>query len=349
MKKFSVLLIFAFGTFLTSIAQSNPNPCSAPNYDCQVGGANGIVFSVDSDTLYYAAPGTSMPFWAAAGDTVTGVIDSTVLATFNILKLSGPGDMEGLPGTGELNYYGYYNELNFTLPGIYQIEVIAGGGSGFSRKLMISVLPEIDFCVESPAGICGVSPGNEIFAKPQLSTVIPVDAVFPVTAGLIDSTTGVLDSTFSGTIYVGQLSGPGILYGTLSMSGDKWFHFNDIRFTEEGIYEIIFYEEDSLKYKNAELEVEVVDVTGNGEINESTFIVFPNPIKNHAIIELGNDVGNIDLKVHDLTGTLISQKNLSSSSSVFYLELSGLPNGVYFLSLSVGTGLLETKKIVINK
>lgn len=343
---FLIIINSSFGVF----AQSNLNPCDAPNFDCQNGGANGIIFSFDGDTLNYAAPGTSMPFWIGVGDTNSRVLDISSTAIFALTKLSGPGAMQGLPGLVNPSFFGYFNELNFTIPGIYEIRVNAGI-VGFSKIFIVNVLPEISMCIESPSGECNAGNGNEIFAKPQLGVVVPVDAVWPVTVGLIDSVTGHLDSTFSGTIYVDQLYGPGELYGTLSMTGNKWFYFNDLRFTQEGIYGVNFYEEDSLKYKNSELEVEVVKVSivGINKQKLNTFVVFPNPIKHSALIQFDENLNGLNFTIYDSAGRALFQKNVSTMSSIYSLEVSSLSTGLYTLLMTNSDGVILSKKILIKK
>lgn len=348
MKKHLVIIFILTLIKLNCFSQANPNPCSAPNIDCQNGGVNGIIFSFEGDTLDYAAPGTSMPLWIGIGDTNTKVLDTSSTAIFALTKISGAGDMQGLPGLVNPSFFGYFNELNFTIPGIYEIQVTAGI-VGFSSTFIVNVLPEINMCIESPSGECSVGNGNEIFAVPQLGVVIPVDAVWPVNVGLIDSLTGDLDSTFVGTIYVDQVSGPGQLYGTISMTGNKWFHFNDLRFSAEGIYEIIFHEEDSLKYKNAHLDVEVAIVTGIEEENSDIFAIFPNPIKNKATIQLANSSPELNLFIYDIAGKEVFQKNLSANSNIYYLEVSGLPAGIYYLSMKNASSVVATKKLLISK
>ena len=348
MKKHLVIIFILTLIKLHCFSQANPNPCSAPNIDCQNGGVNGIIFSFEGDTLDYAAPGTSMPLWIGIGDTNTKVLDTSSTAIFALTKISGAGDMQGLPGLVNPSFFGYFNELNFTIPGIYEIQVTAGI-VGFSSTFIVNVLPEINMCIESPSGECSVGNGNEIFAVPQLGVVIPVDAVWPVNVGLIDSLTGDLDSTFSGTIYVDQVSGPGQLYGTLSMTGSKWFHFNDLRFSAEGIYEVIFYEEDSLKYKNAHLDVEVATVTGIKEKSTDVFAIFPNPVKDKATIQLTNSSPELNLSIYDITGKEVFQKNLSANSNIYYLEVSSLPAGIYYLSMKNAHNIVATKKLLISK
>lgn len=348
MKKYSVILFLLILINLDCSSQANYYPCSAPNFDCQNGGGNGIVFSFEGDTLNYAAPGTSMPFWIGIGDTNTNVLDTISAAVFALGKISGPGDMLGLTGLSTPRFFDYFNELNFTMPGVYEIQITAGI-VGFSKRFIVNVLPEVNMCNEAPSGDCKVGNGNEIYAKPQLSVVIPVDAVWPVNVGVVDSLTGDLDSTFTGTIYAGQISGPGKLYGTLSMTGNKWFHFNDLRFSADGVYEVIFYEEDSLKYKNAKLEVEVATVTGIDEASALLYMVFPNPVKDKAIIQTVNNTSKLNLFIYDIKGKEVFQKNLSSNSNIFSLEVSSLPSGLYYLLISNDIGEIATKKLLISK
>ena len=239
LNKFSFLLLPIYLLFCTNIvfAQSNPLPCTIANVNCTNGGGNGIITSFGTHNIIYTSPGRSMPFWVAFGDTATNNIDTSYNSTFLISQKSGPGQMTGLP-TVKSSKYTYFN----TQFGDYEI-IINRNNFELLDTFNFKVVPEIEFCSSAPGGSCGDNVGNEIFAKPSSSKVIPVDAVFPVTVGVIDSLTKFINPYFVGTIYVEKVSGPGMLYGTLSMSGKGWFTFNNLRFDKEGIYKIKFYEE----------------------------------------------------------------------------------------------------------
>lgn len=342
------MLVFCLLTFTSKnlFAQANPNPCDFPNVTCQDGGANGIIFSFGSDTMVYAAPDRRMPFWVGVGDTVTNAIDTSLKTQLIFIKKSGPGEMLG-SATGAEASYVYFNDIEFTESGIYILDFVSGVELSWNRELIVKVLEESDFCVNSPAGACGSVSGNQLFAMPMGSNVIPVDAVLPINVGAIDSITGLLDSTFSGTIYVEQQSGPGVLYGTLSMTGRRWFTFSDLRFSEEGFYLIRFYEEGGTKFEDANLIIEVINVEGVTKIvSVNPLNVYPNPIKNQFSITSKTDLKNTFLEVYDFSGRKVFERYITESTYQVSVNSVSLKSGVYLVKVSSGENTFSNVKIV---
>ena len=106
------------------------------------------------------------------------------------------------------------DDISFSEIGTYIVHVNVSGFPGsFVGTLVFIVPPEINFCNEAPGGDCSSGGGNQIFAKPQETNVIPVDAVIPIKVGVIDTLTGFLDSSYSGTIKVDKLIAPGEMNG----------------------------------------------------------------------------------------------------------------------------------------
>lgn len=327
------ILIVSF-LFISRVlsSQVNPNPCDPPYDLCQDGGHNGIVFS-SGDTLDYCAPGRTMPFWAAFGDTVSGKIDTSFHSEFIISLLEGPGELTGSSGTPMLPYV-YFNTIGFTLPGIYKVGFLGGNGSGYRRVLHFNVPPAINICTDIPGLTCGDVRGNQIVARPQTLNVLPVDPVLPIAVGVIDSISGKLDSSYYGTIYVEQVSGPGMVYGTLSMTGINWFNFRDLRFTQPGHYVIGFYEENRLGYQPAFLEFDVIETTSVVELERVPLKTFPNPFKDIINTEVPGAVSlGSEVVVMDTFLNTVYRKIIQGSSEVISLQLNSLPNGFYFLMI----------------
>ena len=329
----------------SALGQANPIPCEFPNVNCQNGGANGIIFSFGSDTMVYAAPGRAMPFWLGIGDTITNAIDTSQGTPFIFGKKSGPGEMLGSAGGG-FGSYVYYNDIKFTVPGDYVLNVVAGNGMGWQRDFLVRVLPEVSICEDAPAGNCGSIAGNEIFAIPQFSNVIPVDAVIPIKVGVIDSLSGLLDSTFSGTIYAEQLFGPGTIYGTFSMSGQRWFNFTNLKASDAGIYAILFYEEDSSRYKTDIIEVEVVEsVTGLDVVSINGVSVFPNPIESEFTLSSKDDLYGEMITIVNSSGQIVLNQEIATSGNQVNVNVESLSKGIYFVNLKSKNGV-KTVKII---
>ena len=324
-------LLFA-NNFL--FAQSTPNPCSFSKINCGEGQKNMLYTSFFSDTILYAPPGRSMPFWFAFGDSVTGVIDTTGAYNFSLSKFSGPGDILGVPGTA-MGYYAYLNNISFSEIGTYKVLVNVSGFPGsFVGRFVFIVPPEENFCNDADFGGCVKGGGNKIFAIPQLSNVVPVDEVMPIKVGVVDSSNGLLDSTFSGTIYVDKVSGSGELYGVLSMTGGGWFNFNHLKFSKEGFYTIRFFEESLTKYKESILNINVVE-TANGLsiVPISELKVYPNPFDNEVIIKSKQGLKDCRVKFSNSLGQTVLQKNFVNSVDKIKIDTSDLSLGVYFVSI----------------
>lgn len=336
-----LLLVFSGGSLM---AQANPDPCNFPSVTCQNGGGNGIVLSSGSDTILYPAPGTSAPFWVGLGDAATNDIDTSAESSFFMTKQSGPGEILGSLG-GSTGSYVYYNDLVFTKSGDYVVQISASA-TGWTREVVFRVLEEIDFCVEAPAGECSSVSGNQLFVVAE-TNIIPVDAVLPIRVGAIDSLTGLLDSTFSGTIFAELSSGPGIMYGSLSMTGQKWFVFNDIRFSEEGDYIVNFYEEGGTKFGDASLEVEVIaaeSITESVAIDD--FNVYPNPIGEEFTISSAQNLKGAMVEIIDLSGKIVSIMEIIENKSKVPINSSALKSGVYFVKVFGNENVFSTVKVV---
>jgi hypothetical protein len=326
-------------------AQSTPNPCSFSKINCGEGQKNVIYTSFFSDTIVYAPPGRSMPFWFAFGDSATGIIDTTDRHIFSLTKSSGPGDIHGNTET-EVGYYAYVKNISFSEIGTYKVLINAEGGEfdgDGTGRLHVIVPPEDNFCADVNFGVCDNDVGNQILAIPQLSTVVPVDEVMPIKVGVVDSSTGFLDSTFSGTIYVDKVSGPGELYGILSMTGGPWFNFNFLHFSEEGFYTIRFFEESLTKYKESILNINVVEtVNGLKILPLSELKVYPNPFDDEVVVRSNMYLKGFRVLFSNYLGQTVLQKNVAISTNKIKIDTSDLGLGVYFMTLTDSHSLKTT-------
>tara|TARA_B110000211_G_C14075043_1_gene551645 strand:+ start:702 stop:1766 length:1065 start_codon:yes stop_codon:yes gene_type:complete len=328
-------------------AQANPDPCTSPNTTCINGGGNGIITSFGSKNIIYTSPGRSMPFWVAFGDTLTNYIDTSSNNTYLLSQISGPGQMSGLPAI-LYDKYIYFNEIVFSQFGEYEI-IINQNNFALVDTFTFTVVPEVDFCTSAPGGGCVAVGGNEIFAKPSASNVIPVDAVFPITVGVIDSITHMINAAFIGTIYVEKISGPGVVYGTLSMSGKGWFTFNNIKFNQVGIYTIQFYEGSKTTYKSDTLQVEVVAANS---INETTLTpqlnAYPNPFNEQLSIYTPLESSDINISIYDSKGELVLDTKTNGNQKKVTLDTKFLKPGIYILNVNSAKNTIIQNKIIVK-
>ncbi len=83
-------------------------------------------------------------------------------------------------------------------------------------------------------------------------------------------------------------------------------------------------------------------VTGVNEIISNDFIkVYPNPATNTIIVEGKTPIQNFQIKILNIMGeTVLLTKNKE-------IDISGLPNGVYFLNFETDQ-FISSKKVVIQ-
>ncbi len=75
-------------------------------------------------------------------------------------------------------------------------------------------------------------------------------------------------------------------------------------------------------------------------VNDNAFsevTVYPNPVK---------DILHFSKEIHKITVTDLTGKVLATQSNSSQINMSGLQNGVYFITLKTENGLRETKKVV---
>lgn len=83
----------------------------------------------------------------------------------------------------------------------------------------------------------------------------------------------------------------------------------------------------------------------NSDKNPTPFTVFPNPTKNQVTILTGNAQGTLLLS--DLTGKVI--RLIQVDEERLSLDLTDIPEGIYFLSLRNQYGWLHQEKLVVTR
>ena len=85
---------------------------------------------------------------------------------------------------------------------------------------------------------------------------------------------------------------------------------------------------------------------GIGENSLSTVTLFPNPTHSSVNVELGEGVRATDIRLFNTFGQLIS--TTSVNGTVTTIDLSKLPNGIYFVQIFNDGKLITTGKVVRN-
>ena len=109
------------------IAQSTPNPCDFEKVTCGDVEISALLNSFDNDTILYALPGRSMPFWFAFGDSETEIIDTSFVPNFDVFIIKNePGTPSTHPiwETRENEYYTYLTDVSFSEAGTYSVSFL---------------------------------------------------------------------------------------------------------------------------------------------------------------------------------------------------------------------------------
>ncbi|HRG59614.1 MAG TPA: T9SS type A sorting domain-containing protein [Bacteroidia bacterium] len=96
-------------------------------------------------------------------------------------------------------------------------------------------------------------------------------------------------------------------------------------------------------------EFVVVDGIHNISHNEFDFNIYPNPNHGQFVISIASPIKGktIQAKVHNALGTLMNEYNLMSTKNI-QMDLSSLPNGVYFVSLSDANYTKQQRVVIVR-
>ena len=79
--------------------------------------------------------------------------------------------------------------------------------------------------------------------------------------------------------------------------------------------------------------------------NNSNFVVYPNPVKDHLTIQLGGSHPSMELMVYNVQGQQVHQSVFSTTVSQVDIDFSDHPKGLYVLKL-IGENTFETYRMV---
>lgn len=96
------------------------------------------------------------------------------------------------------------------------------------------------------------------------------------------------------------------------------------------------------------LDISIVDYTGTNDQPENIISVYPNPASGFINIEVSNSFIFGDLEIINLKGEKVIEKTLNKHSSG-YIDLTGLPQGIYLLRFISGSGTFIKKIAVIKE
>ncbi|MEP7169576.1 MAG: T9SS type A sorting domain-containing protein [Bacteroidota bacterium] len=82
-------------------------------------------------------------------------------------------------------------------------------------------------------------------------------------------------------------------------------------------------------------------ISDNNKINESGMIIYPDPSSRYISVSLPGNYSNAEIKIFNLTGKLIVKSMLLNSES--NIDISDLPDGIYFLEMNAGKTVIRHK------
>ena len=96
-----------------------------------------------------------------------------------------------------------------------------------------------------------------------------------------------------------------------------------------------------------------IEIDPNATVNVNELLqddeikIFPNPNDGNFDIVFENTTWkNLDLKMYNVHGQLILEKNLEGGSSIFHIQTNQISGGIYFLKLETENEFLVKKMIV---
>lgn len=81
-------------------------------------------------------------------------------------------------------------------------------------------------------------------------------------------------------------------------------------------------------------------------VNESNFVIYPNPASQYIVLENDNSLNSSDVEIINMQGQLVKKINVNTSNTV--INISNLDNGTYFIAIKTNINTTY-KKFVINR
>lgn len=83
------------------------------------------------------------------------------------------------------------------------------------------------------------------------------------------------------------------------------------------------------------------------EFSGASIRVSPNPVNSNLTIDLPEGLTNGQLKIVDLTGKMVLNKNIINSTQELHIDVSSLRSGMYLIRLEFDTNII-TKRLIIQ-
>ncbi len=123
-----------------------------------------------------------------------------------------------------------------------------------------------------------------------------------------------------------------------------------VTYAEQGLYDVtLIVSNDTFSDTLVKDEYVWVEYcTGLNDNRNKEISIYPNPASDFATVSFGNLTGSASLKLTDAMGKTVLIVNQAETSRTYMLNLSQLPDGVYFATITAGEQQV-VKKIVVRK
>ena len=239
-RSFAALSVVVCLSFFAHAQGPPVDPCdTAFGPGCQSGGGNMMIAS-DVDTV---AVNTPFDLFAGVMASSTGRLDTSYLGTITLSQVSGPGTLMGTL-SGPLKGFTYFDTLWVDQPGNYQISISDGALAPYILNFFADTIGSGGGGPGGPGGgdPCDTafgpgcqSGGGNLIGTSDLDSVI-VNNPFDLYGVVFASGTGLIDTTYTGTMTITLLQGPGMLNGPLSEPLKGWAFFGGLSVSHPGHY-----------------------------------------------------------------------------------------------------------------
>lgn len=190
-------------------------------------------------------------------------------------------------------------------------------------------------------------------AQPSVTYNYTVNAVGSVNINSFSLRTMSVSCAFTMTQWPNPNPTPALFNAqfTERFGGSKFmFNFVNYKWSSDGdmLKSFLCYEDDQFGLKqftdtycefNADVSIDEVSETGKN-------VFFPNPATDKISMEIHNASGNLSLCLSDISGRELKQTELQSGRQKHTIDLSGLAEGVYLISVMRDKELLYSGKVI---
>ncbi|MBK6525467.1 MAG: T9SS type A sorting domain-containing protein [Crocinitomicaceae bacterium] len=85
------------------------------------------------------------------------------------------------------------------------------------------------------------------------------------------------------------------------------------------------------------------------ELPKSDIVPFPNPANESINLPLKDACGNVVVTIVDLNGRVVSNQNITTTTSMLTLDVTTLPTGMYTVKLAFEDGTSKDVQVVVNR